>query len=200
MVPFSMNKGGAGTVTFEARLKRGTQIVFAGCHNRRLLKMLERGSEKFLMASAPLHDTIILSGRKTGEQARWTAGQLRAVPDGFGGGCRLVDVRFCPRAPNRRQVSSVAFGRTPVIQTPKPGVRTMRHELADYERVAIKPMLPNKPRGVPLVNDRRVLNGISWGLRSGPPQNSLLFPNIAEARMGSIISLSCRVDFGTNQT
>ena len=61
----------------------------------------------------------------------------------------------------------------------------MRHELADYERVAIKPMLPNKPRGVPLVNDRRVLNGILWVLRSGPPQNSLLFPNIAEARMGS---------------
>jgi hypothetical protein len=31
----------------------------------------------------------------------------------------------------------------------------MRYELADYEWVAIKPMLPNKPRGVPRVNDRR---------------------------------------------
>jgi transposase len=40
----------------------------------------------------------------------------------------------------------------------------MRCELADYEWVAIKPMLPNKPRGVPRVNDRRVLNGIFWGL------------------------------------
>jgi transposase len=33
----------------------------------------------------------------------------------------------------------------------------------------IKPMLPNKPRGVPRVNDRRVLNGILWILRSGAP-------------------------------
>jgi transposase len=38
----------------------------------------------------------------------------------------------------------------------------MRYELADDEWAAIKPMLPNKPRGVPRVNDRRVLNGIFW--------------------------------------
>jgi transposase len=37
----------------------------------------------------------------------------------------------------------------------------MRYELTDQEWAAIKPMLPNKPRGVPRVNDRRVLNGIS---------------------------------------
>jgi len=31
-------------------------------------------------------------------------------------------------------------------------------------------MLPNKPRGVPRVNERRVLNGIFWGLaNSGAP-------------------------------
>ena len=30
----------------------------------------------------------------------------------------------------------------------------MRYELTDYEWAAIKPMLPNKPRGVPRVNDR----------------------------------------------
>jgi hypothetical protein len=29
------------------------------------------------------------------------------------------------------------------------------------ECTAIKPMRPNKPRGVPRVNDRRVLNGIA---------------------------------------
>jgi transposase len=29
----------------------------------------------------------------------------------------------------------------------------MRYELADHEWTAIKPMLPNKPRGVPRVND-----------------------------------------------
>ena len=36
----------------------------------------------------------------------------------------------------------------------------MRYELTDHEWAAIKPMLPNKPRGVPRVIDRRVLNGI----------------------------------------
>jgi hypothetical protein len=54
-----------------------------------------------------------------------------------------------------------------VIQAPKPEPRIMRYELTDYEWAAIKPMLPNKPRGVPRVNDRRVLNGIFWVLRSG---------------------------------
>jgi transposase len=49
----------------------------------------------------------------------------------------------------------------------------MRYELADYEWIAIKPMLPNKPRGVPRVNDRRVLNGIFWVLRSGAPWRDL---------------------------
>ncbi len=37
----------------------------------------------------------------------------------------------------------------------------MRYELSDHEWTAIKPMLPNKPRSVRRVNDRRVLNGIS---------------------------------------
>ena len=35
-----------------------------------------------------------------------------------------------------------------MIQTPKLGGLIMRYELADYEWVAIKPILPNKPRGV----------------------------------------------------
>jgi transposase len=34
-------------------------------------------------------------------------------------------------------------------------------------------MLPNKPRGVPRVNDRRVLNGIFWVLHSGAPWRDL---------------------------
>lgn len=49
----------------------------------------------------------------------------------------------------------------------------MRYELADYEWIAFKPMLPNKPRGVPRVNDRRVLNGIFCVLRSGAPWRDL---------------------------
>jgi len=50
----------------------------------------------------------------------------------------------------------------------------MRYELTDHEWATIKPMLPNKPRGMPRVNDRRVLNGIFWVLRSGAPWRDLL--------------------------
>lgn len=49
----------------------------------------------------------------------------------------------------------------------------MRYELSDHEWNAIKPMLPSKPRGVSRVNDRRVLNGIFWVLRSGAPWRDL---------------------------
>jgi len=49
----------------------------------------------------------------------------------------------------------------------------MRYELNDYEWAAIRPMLPNKPRGVPRVDNRRVLNGIFWVLRSGAPWRDL---------------------------
>ncbi len=35
-------------------------------------------------------------------------------------------------------------------------------------------MLPNRPGGVPRVNDRRVLDGIFWVLRPGVPWRSLL--------------------------
>lgn len=33
----------------------------------------------------------------------------------------------------------------------------------------IAPLLPNKSRGVPRVDDRRVLNGIFWRFRTGSP-------------------------------
>jgi transposase len=49
----------------------------------------------------------------------------------------------------------------------------MRYELTDHEWAAIMPMPPSKPRGVPRVNDRRVLNGIFWVLRSGAPWRDL---------------------------
>lgn len=45
----------------------------------------------------------------------------------------------------------------------------MRYELTDTEWSAIKPMLPNEPRGVPRVNDRRVLNGNFWVLMGSQP-------------------------------
>jgi transposase len=42
-----------------------------------------------------------------------------------------------------------------------------RHDLTDFEWRVIAPLLPSKPRGVPRVDDRRVLNSIFWVLRSG---------------------------------
>lgn len=44
-----------------------------------------------------------------------------------------------------------------------------RYELTDWEWSIIEPLLPNKPRGVPRVDDRRVLNGILWRFRTGSP-------------------------------
>ena len=44
-----------------------------------------------------------------------------------------------------------------------------RYDLTDFEWRMIEPLLPNKSRGVPRVDDRRVLNGIFWVLRSGAP-------------------------------
>jgi hypothetical protein len=57
--------------------------------------------------------------------------------------------------------------------------RIMRYELRDYEWAAIRPMLPNKARGVPRVDDRRVLNGICWVLRSGAPWRDSARPSCA---------------------
>ncbi len=44
-----------------------------------------------------------------------------------------------------------------------------RFDLTDFEWSVIEPLLPNKPRGVARVDDRRVLNGIFWRLRTGAP-------------------------------
>src|SRR5215831_8118715 len=47
------------------------------------------------------------------------------------------------------------------------------YELTNFEWGVIAPLLPNKPRGVPRVDDRRVLNGIFWVLRTGAPWRAL---------------------------
>ena len=44
-----------------------------------------------------------------------------------------------------------------------------RYELTDFEWSIIAPLLPNKPRGVERADDRKVLNGIYWRLRTGSP-------------------------------
>jgi transposase len=48
-----------------------------------------------------------------------------------------------------------------------------RYNLTDFEWRVIEPLLPNKTRDVPRVDDRRVLNGIFWVLRSGAPWRDL---------------------------
>jgi transposase len=56
---------------------------------------------------------------------------------------------------------------------PKREPQIMRYELTDDEWAAIRSMLPSKARGVPRVDDRRVLNGIFWVLRAGAPWRDL---------------------------
>ena len=48
-----------------------------------------------------------------------------------------------------------------------------RFDLSDAEWAVIEPLLPNKPRGVPRVDDRRVVNGIFYILRTGSPWRDL---------------------------
>jgi transposase len=44
-----------------------------------------------------------------------------------------------------------------------------RYDLTDFEWKTIEPSWPDKPRGVPRIDDRKVLNGIFFILRSGMP-------------------------------
>jgi transposase len=48
-----------------------------------------------------------------------------------------------------------------------------RHDLTDAEWSLIAPLLPNKPRGVPRTDDRRVISGIFYILRMGAPWRDL---------------------------
>ena len=48
-----------------------------------------------------------------------------------------------------------------------------RYDLSETEWRLIEPLLPNKPRGVARVDDRRVVNGIFYVLRTGSPWRDL---------------------------
>lgn len=62
------------------------------------------------------------------------------------------------------------------------------YDLTDFEWCVIEPLLPNKPRGVPRVDDRRVLNGVFWVLR--PVRRGATSPN-AMARAPPATTGSC---------
>lgn len=47
------------------------------------------------------------------------------------------------------------------------GVITGPFDLTDFEWSVIEPLLPTKVRGVQRIDDRQVLNGIFWRLRTG---------------------------------
>lgn len=48
-----------------------------------------------------------------------------------------------------------------------------RFDLSEAEWAIIAPLLPNKPRGVARVDDRRVVDGIFYVLRTGSPWRDL---------------------------
>jgi hypothetical protein len=63
-------------------------------------------------------------------------------------------------------VFGIEAGRGIVIQMLQREPYIMRYEVTDYEWAAVRPLLPNNPRGVPRGDDRPILNGIFWVLRS----------------------------------
>lgn len=48
-----------------------------------------------------------------------------------------------------------------------------RYDLSETDWRLIAPLLPNKPGGVARVDDRRVINGIFYVLRTGSPWRDL---------------------------
>jgi len=94
--------------------------------------------------------------------------------DRFGSHCEdprpLRHVRLAADSKSARAPDRVCGD---VIPAPKSEPRIIRYEPTDCEWSVIKPMLPNKPRGVSRVDDRRVLNNIFWMLRSGAPWRDL---------------------------
>jgi hypothetical protein len=61
---------------------------------------------------------------------------------------------------------ALAAPRKHVIQASQPVPRIMRNEFSDYERTAIKPMLPNKPREVRRVTDRCFVTPVACAMQS----------------------------------
>lgn len=72
-----------------------------------------------------------------------------------------------------------------------------RYDLTDLEWHAIEPLLPNKPRGVPRVDDRRVLNGI-FGFYDPVPLGVMSPKDMDHTQPAIIVSGAGRLaEFGT---
>ena len=66
----------------------------------------------------------------------------------------------------------------------------MRYEISDCEWNVIRPMLPNKARGIPRVDDRRVLNGIFWVLRAQAPHGETYQTAMVPLRLATTASFA----------
>jgi hypothetical protein len=91
---------------------------------------------------------IPLAGRCCAAKLQFGLRRLGVIFDVFIDVFASLMSASAPQAPKRDvRARSVAFGRTPVIPAPTPRLEIIRDELADYEWVAITPMLPSKPYG-----------------------------------------------------
>ena len=69
-----------------------------------------------------------------------------------------------------------------------------RFDLTDFEWSVIQPLLPQKSRGVPRVDARRVLNGIFWRLRTGAPWADIPTRCMGRSRGGLTTKIHALVD------
>jgi hypothetical protein len=86
---------------------------------------------------------------------------LAASPQRLGDERALSRRKTPPRAQESEESLAKTAKRSPFFMTRR------RYELTDVDIIA--PLLPNKPRGVPRVDDRRLINGILWRFRTESP-------------------------------
>jgi hypothetical protein len=97
--------------------------------------------EIYIFYISPMYEFLHSQGHFRPRQSRQQVPLCRLAPES---GSKIRVLASCRDRP--LWVDGIARR---VIQAPKPEPRIMRYELTDYEWAAIKPFLPNKPRGVP---------------------------------------------------
>jgi hypothetical protein len=63
----------------------------------------------------------------------------------------------------------------------------MRREITDFEWAAISSFLPNKPRGIPRVDDRRVLFRGAWKVRPATPLQRCECPQLVARDLTEVL-------------